>query len=134
MAEFQEVMKQKQRMCHENRLTGCKDCGIARINNGQLLYCEDFIVKHPAETESIVMKWAAEHPEPVYPSWDDAWKQLFPDSYAVKMQTDKAPCLKYFLSDYECGKWKYPLSCIDCRKQPTPANLAKRLGIEPINQ
>lgn len=131
MAEFQEVMKQRKRMCE---IFDCADCPLSRYNNGTCVLCKEFIRDNPAEAEAVIMRWAAKHPEPVYPSWEDAWKQLFPDSWVVKNGTPKAPCLKYFLPNYECHNWKYPQNCSDCLKQPTPADVAKKLDIKPINQ
>ena len=132
MAEFQEVMKQRKRMCG---IFNCADCPLSHNNNGiSGVFCNEFIRDYPAEAEAVIMKWAAKHPEPVYPSWNEAWKQLFPDSWVVKNGTPKAPCLKYFLPNYECHNWKYPKNCSDCLKQSTPADVAKKLGIKPINQ
>lgn len=126
MAEFQEVMKQRKRMCGE---LDCCDCSISRINNGfNHETCTGLMANHPAEAEALIMKWAAEHPEQVYPSWNDAWRQLFPDAYWVN-----SPCPNHFLQKERSMPCDYRV-CTDCKSQPIPADIANKLGIEPINQ
>lgn len=73
MAEFLEVMKQKKRMC--KKYTGG---GICQSINYDIcpLKCHDLCSKPITlididkiqEGEEIIMRWAAEHQEPVYPS------------------------------------------------------------------
>lgn len=130
MAEFQEVMKQRERMCE---IFDCADCPLSRNNNGtSCMLCNEFIRDCPAEAEAVIMKWASENPEPVYPSWEDAWKQLFPNACYVTQGVDKSPCPNFFVQEH-CHT-AYPYGCGDCRKQPIPADIAKKLGIKPINQ
>ena len=70
MAEFQEFMKQFNRMCWSYRRE-CK-CPMACPMNGvNISQCRKIAFERPKETEEIVMQWAAEHPEPVYPRWID---------------------------------------------------------------
>ena len=67
---FQEVMRQYYRMCdghlctsscplmyHETKF--CKTMGRVVTDNGA------------EKVEEIIMQWAAENPEPVYPSWKE---------------------------------------------------------------
>ena len=65
MAEFQEVMKNYERMCKEHLCTSA--CPMYKIG-----VCEKLgrcVTEYGIEkVEQIVMSWAAEHPEPVYPS------------------------------------------------------------------
>ena len=68
MAEFQEVMKQWVRRCDM-----CPDYDQPCKMNG--LICNK-IIKFPSDTnwqiiEDEIMQWAAEHPEPVYPTWEE---------------------------------------------------------------
>ena len=69
MAEFSEVMKQLARMT--NACNGkCDECPL---DNSAICigpWCAGN-TEGIAEAERIVMQWAAEHPEPVYPSWGD---------------------------------------------------------------
>lgn len=126
MAEFQEVMKQRKRMCE---IFDCTDCPLSHNNNGiSGVFCNEFIRDYPAEAEAVIMKWAAENPEPVYPSWRNAWKQLFPDA----AQQSESPCPKYFLSADRINCRGIP--CWNCTAKPIPADIAEKLGIKPINQ
>lgn len=129
MAEFVEVMKQKARMC--KTYNSCGACEFFRhVKVGD---CDGFQERHPDKAEKIIMEWAAEHPEPKYPSWNEAWKRLFPNSANSKSKnTENAPCLAYFLSDCPCYADGIRLSCAQCRKQPIPADIAEKLGIKPI--
>lgn len=68
MAEFQEVIQQKKRMC--NSVLCCK-CDIYRLCGEDLSKCPQFISNNPKKAEEVIMRWAEEHPEPVYPSWYD---------------------------------------------------------------
>ena len=66
MAEYVEVMNQKKRMCNSYALSslGCPLNNIDFCNkNSEEKTNADF-----HEVERRTMAWAAEHPEPVYPS------------------------------------------------------------------
>lgn len=76
MAEFMEVMKQKQRM-HEYILGHeqlCSKCPISESNNRHNMGCDSFIAKHPQEAEKLIMDWAEEHP---IISNKDKFKEVF---------------------------------------------------------
>lgn len=68
MAQFVKVMKQARRICleHPGDCDGCPlhddDGLVCRFSLGEKYLYDD-------TTERIVLKWAKEHPEPVYPSW-----------------------------------------------------------------
>ena len=87
MAEFQEVCKHLKRMC-ERYGNNCIECPLEDKD-----FCSLSAGDRTAETykkaEEIIMAWAAEHPEPVYPTWyrwltmmgvvtssDDLWMDL----------------------------------------------------------
>lgn len=120
MADFTEVMMQAHRMCA--MLKRCEECpgwdvkeSFCRISCVAL---SDFYV-----LEQNVLTWAAEHPEPVYPSWTEGWKQLFPDG-------DDVPCLGLFDTKYydgDCMK----RSCTKCKNAPMHPEVAEKLGIKP---
>lgn len=123
MAEFQEVCRQALRMGE----------ALMAERGGKLEYFEMCISKDgktalkdggtgatAEEIEKHVMQWAAKHPEPRYPSWNDAWKQLFPDACS-------APCPNVYFGQLSCtGK------CDDCRGTPILADIAEKLGVKPI--
>lgn len=121
MAEFVEVMRQARRMCDMQKDT-CKDCP-AGATEGRICRLNVIeISEDDVEVERIVMDWAAEHPEPVYPSWIDAWQQLFPGAKNV-------PCPKlYFGADCTDGSGE---GCIVCKRSPISAEIAEKLGIKP---
>lgn len=72
MAEYNDVIKQFKRMCRYTNHSGlpnecplyCKGHGC-NISHCRLLAFED------KKFQNVVMSWAADHPEPVYPTWGD---------------------------------------------------------------
>ena len=125
MAEFQEVIREKARMC--NRHVACEDCPIADspVKKEARLLCSDFTVKFPDVVEKIVMNWAAEHPEPKYPTWREWQVSEFPGN-------DRIMCKKIFMSAEEAGCGGK--NCCNCLREPIPAHIAEKLGIEPIKE
>lgn len=59
MAEFQEVLKQRERMCHKRM---CSNCELYAGNNEIREQCHVYMFTHPKETEEAIMKWAKDHP------------------------------------------------------------------------
>jgi hypothetical protein len=124
MAEFTEVIKQAKRICNiygtdEVQYKGCP----LNSHNGCIFYdgfeCDDtYFIK----IEKYVMDWAKENPEIVYPSWEDAWKQIFPNGIDT-------PCPSEYDAKYghDCLK----LSCLNCKRRSIPAEVAEKLGIRP---
>lgn len=123
MSEFTEVMRQARRMCETFRDGNCSKCPIG---NAKALECGITATSEMdcKEVERRVMQWAKEHPEPVYPSWEEGWKQLFPDAKYT-------PCPNSFGHKYMVRDCKY-LICTDCKSNPMPAEIAEKLGIKPI--
>lgn len=132
MAEFQKVMKHIQRFCGTQ--INCESCPVW---NREDMHCkvenafrDGGLSDDLPEIERIVMDWAAKHPEPVYPNWNVAWKQLFPDA-----EESFAPCLKRMLPAAQtlkyCANYPNP-KCKECREQPITADIAEKLGIKPI--
>lgn len=126
MAQFTEIVKQAHRMCetygpHDNDCTTL--CPLGRANNPAGMKLCEYIgltdLESAKEIEKRVLKWAAEHPEPVYPSWNEAWKSLFPDARNV-------PCPGGCFGIYHCSE-----RCADCYENPIPAEIAEKLGIKP---
>ena len=89
MAEFNQVIKQASRMC--KACGDCDDCPLRDLVE-EFVECPFFAGQlDAAAIEETVTKWAEEHPEPRYPSLNEAWKQLFPD-----MAEKNPPCYRYF--------------------------------------
>ena len=104
MADFQEVCKHLKRMC-ERYGDNCIKCPL-----GDKDFCSLSAGDRTAETykkaEEIVMSWAAEHPDPVYPTWVEWFRQI-----------------GIIPSDQMCfHTWLH---------NPIPADIAQKLGIEP---
>ena len=120
MAEFKDVHRNMVRMCEAMRAedNGCAPCPLDGICAKFITLSEDAI----ATIERVVTQWAAEHPEPVYPSWEDAWKQIFPNGIDV-------PCPSEYDAKYGIDCFKF--SCKSCKKRPIPAEIAGKLGIRP---
>ena len=107
MAEFQEVIKQFKRMCwYYQRNSDCPmGCPMNGVNISQ---CRKVAFDEPEVTEKTVMAWAAEHPEPVYPTY---WTWLI-NSGVINGCTNKGAIERLQMT-------------------PIPADMAQKLGIEP---
>lgn len=121
MAEFQEVMKNYERMCKEHLCTST--CPMYKIG-----VCEKIgrcVTEYGIEkVEQIVMKWAEEHPEPVYPTWarwlesmgliEIRWNGPVLASMRIGVDdTDYIPIVKKLLENI-------------------PADMAQKIGIPPV--
>lgn len=123
MAEFVQVTVQARRMCNKCG-ENCFVCPLNSTGDCILMLDNDNACDSDyAKTEDIVMQWAKEHPEPVYPSWAEGWKQLFPYG-------DDVPCLGLFDTKYYDGDCM-ERSCTKCKNAPMPAEIAEKLGIKP---
>ena len=116
MAEYNEVIKQFKRMCwYYSRDKVQKSCPMCtsypNCNIGQ---CRKIAFEKSAHFAATVMRWAAEHPEPVYPTWAE-WLESM---HIVNQNT--ADDLE---SPYVIKAWYY--------NSPIPADIAQKLGIEP---
>ena len=109
MAEFQEVMKQYNRMVEAHR-------------KGVTIPVEasyETAVKQPDFFEEVVMEWAAENPEPVYPTWVD-WlmsEGVIPTNYMAANSTDSGVRAGVF---YVTSK----------AFEPIPADIAAKLRLK----
>ena len=122
MAEFTEVMRQVKRMCDATVSGKCHECTFWRTETESCsLYGDDDGVDY-ADIERRVMAWAAEHPAPMYPSWQEAWQSLFPGA------DDPCPA-QWFCED--CPK---DVECPQCVERPMSKKVAEKLGIRPIDQ
>lgn len=133
MAEFQEVVKQAKRMCeaYGDRCEPCKLyekyglCPLCAQSDDHVPM--DWCTENMSEVERIIMDWAEKNPEPRYPSWKEAWKQLFPD-----MAEKEPPCLRYFISSARLEEFCPGMKCKTCRNKPLFADIAEKLGVKPI--
>lgn len=121
MAEFQEVMNQFNRMCwHYQVKHECPmGCPMNGVNKSQ---CRKIAFESPKDTEKIVMAWAAEHPEPVYPTWFEVLERF---GVAGRINGE----LYYDSMDREIYL-KQP-AFTPKAFEPIPADIAEKLGIKP---
>ena len=111
MAEFQEVMKQWRRFCKSHN--HCGEC----VFDGKGICGEAHLSDVPyANIELRIMEWAAEHPEPVYPTWGEYFistgELIFGWAYIENPDALRARCAEVF-----------------CK--PIPADIAPKLGLKP---
>lgn len=105
MAEFSEVMRQWSRICDS---TNCEDCPLFGLSND--FTCTKAAKCYAKAAEEIIMRWAAEHQEPVYPTWYE-WL-----NHIGVLGT--AAIGAGYVSDRLCT-------------MRIPADIAQKLGIEP---
>ena len=107
MAEFIEVARAKRRMCNAHKKK-CSECKLQ--GNCSLLNVFAYNDNEVKKLENEVISWAAEHPEPVYPTWG-----------------------KWLIS-IGVINGVHPHGAIDTLgnlNKPIPADIAQKLGIEP---
>ena len=112
MAEFVEVMRKLRELCRERK--HCEGCimmeGIScGASFGLPCLSEEEIERRVAQWEAAKSK---------YPSWAQAWKQLFPDAIP--------PCPAKNFGVNGCD-----YHCAECRARHIPAEIAEKLGIKP---
>lgn len=125
MAEFMEVMKTARRMC--NIMDECEVCPLydgfsecCLLSDGALCHMDSDFARYEAD----IMKWAAENPEVRYPTWRE-WQQAnFPNGISTMH-----PCSFIDATYAHCNKQR---GCSNCADQPIPADIAEKLGIQPI--
>ena len=101
MADFVQTMKDWRRMCQfmdkEYGNSSCDNCPLGGCSAVyEMCGKENF-----TNMERDISAWAAEHPEPVYPTWYEYLTDMYPATW--NMIKDK----------------------------PIPAYIAQKLGIEP---
>ncbi len=111
MSEFSEVVKQLGRICASN-FGECDICNLRPFCPTRT-FLDKYAKSGRAERlEEMVMKWAAEHPQPVFPTWGE-W--LNEQGVVIKIIDNGALI-------YEPDAKT---------QQPIPADIAQKLGIEP---
>lgn len=69
MAEFVTVMSEFMRLCESFK--HCEDCPVNQAGFSCDCDHQGYSKTGAEELEHIIMTWAAEHPEPVYPTWGE---------------------------------------------------------------
>lgn len=107
---------------------GCDKCPARNLRsaNGVCLVRRIAKVDNCEEQIKGLMDWAAEHPEPRYPTWNQWWEDNFQDA------SEKfPPCKGYFMNVGDRRK-ECRIPCEKCKDTPIPADIAEKLGIKPI--
>ena len=116
MSDFVQTMKDWRRMCMAMEKLRPDDscCGCPLEGYGcPAIYEKDSSHVDYSDVERNVTAWAAEHPEPQYPTW-------------MKWLTDVGAIPKAI-------SWDEPLveAVYDAIQEHIPADIAEKLGIEP---
>lgn len=113
--DFVHVMKDWRRMCqHMEKEYGNRCCDHCPLDGCYAVYGalsnENFL-----NMEHDIVAWSTEHPESIYPRWCD-WLA----EQGVLVSANSFPNMRYW----------YTMD-MEKMEQPIPANIAKKLGIEP---
>ncbi|MBP5710006.1 MAG: hypothetical protein J6W84_03410 [Bacteroidales bacterium] len=115
-------MRQFDRMCKAH--AGCVDCPLAIKGTVETKCSISSFVEEPDYIEREVMSWAAEHPEPVYPTWVE-WL----NSIGLTKHDTGQFCV------HKPNLYSYEIKEVDILNEaaykPIPADIAQKLGIEP---
>ena len=127
MAEFTKVAHEWVRMCKAYSDAGdCMKCPM--VTNPICGYMSDdngASDKEISKAEADIMSWAAEHPEPVYPTWEE-WLQ------SVGVMESSEGLLRRIQGQLLIDgipTYSVPTSKV---LQPMDADIAQKLGIEPL--
>jgi len=115
VAEFQEVMRQWGRLCTQHCTENADDCVGCLLGDTRADVCGSYAKDNAddaKELERLVMEWAEEHPEPVYPNWS----QWLVSIGVIPKEIDNSQ----YLAIIKLGLIK-----------PIPADIAQKLGLEP---
>lgn len=123
MAEFSEVMRQAQRMCDHRRKRGltCIDCDAMHICGFKIW---DVGLDTLCADADAVMAWAAEHPEPKYPTWIEWLEEIGVAGRLPSVEPVFTENQEFYLRK---------LGFTPKAHIPIPADLAEKLGLEPKN-
>ena len=118
MADFVQTMKDWRRMCKDR---SCDSCNLSGSCNLDPDSWSDYDI---SKIDRKVKIWVAEHPEPVYPTWEE-WLQ------SVGVMESSEGLLRRIKGQLLIDG--IPAYAIPTTKvlEPIPADLAQKLGVEP---
>ena len=112
MPDFVQTMKDWRRMCqHMEKMGGDRSCDICPLGGCNAIYEDDGNTDY-AEIKKKVATWAAENPEPVYPTWVEYLVSIGVIPHEIRLETADALMDTHLL-------------------KPIPAYIAQKLGLEP---
>lgn len=118
MAEFNELVQIKKRICIKYKSSGCIGCPI-KCSSGDLcgiISISGYSNNKFMELEEVLLSWAAEHPEPVYPAWGDWF-------------AERGDLIKLWRNIKVCSG--HGPGVIGFLYEPIPTDIASQLGIKP---
>ena len=112
MSDFTQTMKDWKRMCEAHNY--CYECQLDFLGD----ICSEILMNYE-KVLNIVSQWAADHPEPKYPTWRE---------WLIRQGlVDFKP---YWSSSIPTGNTT--ITCLNSKVlDPIPTNIAEKLGIEP---
>ena len=116
MSDFVQTMKDWRRMCAAYSTDDddcCKGCPVLDYRDHGCSAIFEMDVVDWKKYENAIAKWAAEHPEPVYPSWYDYLR-------SIGVLYDKHTAG----GDATEIHWGNMMT-------PIPADIAQKLGVKP---
>ena len=125
MFDFVTIMKDWRRMCKAQDDGTDRDvCATCPMGNGgcSAIFEDDGNMDY-MNVERVVTKWAAEHPEPKYPTWEE---------WLVKIGVLE-PDVVTLNQEYRFYRNGMPVRNIPSEKmfESIPADIAEKLGIKP---
>jgi hypothetical protein len=91
--------------------------------------CMEYSELYAVEAEAIIMAWAAKHPDTSYPTWQVWWELNFPNA-----AHRRSPCPRYFMTEERIQPICDKVNCQECASRRIPADIAVKLGIEPVEE
>lgn len=135
MADFIKLAAARKRMCkavYGEAGATCEGCPLREYHNGTPAECNDFILDSPEKSQSLILKWAEEHPLPIYPTWTEWISATFPKTafclFPCSFISRKELCSSNTHYADDCDR-----NCVDCFEKHIPDHFAKKLHIKPIN-
>ena len=134
MAEFAETMKQWKRMCDAMDCIygedACIQCRLKGVSCGAIFEMDsnsDF-----DDIAKIIMQWAAENPEPAYPTWAE-W--LKGQGFVTRKTIEYVYYRPGVYVDYRPGVISHKNEDVDVLAdkayEPITADIAEKLGVHP---
>lgn len=111
MAEFSELVRTKKRICAKYKKDNCFGCPISGILCG-IISISSYSDLEFKKFEDALMAWAAEHPEPIYPTWVEYLVEIGIIPHEIRLETADALMDTHLL-------------------KPIPADIAQNLGLRP---
>lgn len=121
------LQKQKDRMCRSNIL--CMKCPLGVMSISKT--CEAWMIEHPLLADTIIRKWAAEHPEKMARTRQDLILEAFPNVKLVDGCINV--CTHNFKKNPECRGSE---GCSECMRDfwLAPAEGEENNGLEKDHQ